>query len=197
MAKVSFKRIENSADINNVSIVDGQIIYTKDGKTYLDYEGQRVVINGTPDTTISETSTNAIANSTIKNYVDTKIAEVNSNIHNGFILWQNTNTSEAWSSARTITLNSDDYDMIEFIYSYGSSASVLGVKTTGKIPKEKNTQLDFVYNPSTSDTHGTIRRREVTYVNDTQYTIGANIGADGDYACRPIYVIGYKTGLFS
>ena len=34
MAKVSFKRIEDSADINNTPIVDGQIIYTKDGKTY-------------------------------------------------------------------------------------------------------------------------------------------------------------------
>ena len=87
MAKVQFKRIENSADINSVPVIDGQIIYTKDGKTYLDYEGQRVVVNGTPDTTMSDSSTNTIANSTVKSYVDTNIAEVNSKIHNGTILW--------------------------------------------------------------------------------------------------------------
>lgn len=44
MAKVSFKRIQNSADIDNVPILDGQLIYTKDGKEYMDYEGERIEI---------------------------------------------------------------------------------------------------------------------------------------------------------
>lgn len=44
MAKVSFKRIEDSANINEVPILDGQLIYTKDGKVYMDYEGERISI---------------------------------------------------------------------------------------------------------------------------------------------------------
>lgn len=42
MAEVKFRRIESSEDINNLPVVDGQIIYTKDGKQYIDYETDRV-----------------------------------------------------------------------------------------------------------------------------------------------------------
>ena len=44
MAKVQFKRIENSSNINSVPVVDGQLIYTKDGKQYMDYDTTRVNI---------------------------------------------------------------------------------------------------------------------------------------------------------
>lgn len=116
------------------------------------------------------------------------------NIEQSKLLWTNTNTSEAWASARQITLNASDYDMYEVIYFYGATNSTTNVKSTGKIPKGKTTQLEFLYN--TSGANAVIRRREFTYNSDTKYTVGKNTGADGDYACRPLYVIGYKTGLF-
>lgn len=49
MAKVLFKRIEDSTNIDNIDIEDGAFIITKDGKTYVDYDETRVRINGTPD----------------------------------------------------------------------------------------------------------------------------------------------------
>ena len=116
------------------------------------------------------------------------------NIEQSKLLWTNTNTSEAWASARQITLNASDYDMYEVIYFYGATNSTTSVKSTGKIPKGKSTQLEFLYN--TSGASAIIRRRDFTYNSDTKYTVGKNTGADGDYACRPLYVIGYKTGLF-
>lgn len=46
MAKVQFKRIENNSGINNIPIVDGQLIYTKEGKQYMDYNTERVDVSG-------------------------------------------------------------------------------------------------------------------------------------------------------
>lgn len=46
MAKVIFKRIEDSADIGDISITDGQFIVTKDGKIYIDYGVTRSEISG-------------------------------------------------------------------------------------------------------------------------------------------------------
>ncbi len=112
----------------------------------------------------------------------------------GKILWTNTNPTAAWAGSKQITLNSSDYDMYEVVYFFGATNSTTSVKTTGKIPKGKTTQLEFLYN--TSGANAIIRRREFAYNSDTKYTVGANTGADGDYTCRPLYVIGYKMGLF-
>lgn len=49
MAKVKFKRIENSSDIGNMDIENGSFIVTGDGKNYADFNNTRVPINGTPD----------------------------------------------------------------------------------------------------------------------------------------------------
>lgn len=51
MAKVKFSRIESSENINNIPLVDGQLIYTKDGKAYLDYGSERIEIVSGGDTT--------------------------------------------------------------------------------------------------------------------------------------------------
>ena len=45
MAKVTFKRIESSEDIDDIVVVDGQVIFTKDGKQYLDYGNERINIS--------------------------------------------------------------------------------------------------------------------------------------------------------
>lgn len=44
MAKVLFKRIEDSSMIDDYDIVDGSFIVTKDGKVYVDYENERTAI---------------------------------------------------------------------------------------------------------------------------------------------------------
>lgn len=44
MAKVLFKRIEDSSLIDNYDVVDGSFIVTKDGKVFVDYESERIPI---------------------------------------------------------------------------------------------------------------------------------------------------------
>ena len=114
----------------------------------------------------------------------------------GTILWTNEDTSEEWASSRQITMSTSDYDCYMVVYTTGSSG-LTSVKNTGLIPKGKTTQLEFFYNVGSGNNTAIIRRREFAYNNDTHYTVSENMGADGNYACRPLYVVGYKTGLFS
>ena len=76
MAKVLFKRIEDSANINNIEIEDGSFIVTGDGKIYVDYGEDRIPTSGTPDTEMSDRSRNTVENNVIKNYVDTNIQDI-------------------------------------------------------------------------------------------------------------------------
>ena len=83
MAKVQFKRIEDSSNIDNIPVVDGQLIYTKDGKHYTDYGQERVEL--TPES---------------------------SSGGGGVLLWTNPNPNSNFNE-QTITLRSGDYDVIE------------------------------------------------------------------------------------
>lgn len=80
MAKVNFKRVLTSDDVENLTIEDGSFIITKDGKIFTDYENERISIGGTPDTEVSITSTNSVENKAITNYVDMQTNSINSNI---------------------------------------------------------------------------------------------------------------------
>ena len=51
MAKVKFSRTETSENISTIPIVDGQLVYTKDGKAFLDYGEERIEIVSGGDTT--------------------------------------------------------------------------------------------------------------------------------------------------
>lgn len=70
MAKVNFKRIEDSSTIDNVDIEDGAFIVTGDGKTYVDFGTDRIPTSGTPDSQMSDVSRNTVENKVIKEYVD-------------------------------------------------------------------------------------------------------------------------------
>jgi len=74
MAKVNFKRIEDSSQIDDIAIEDGAFIVTGDGKSYIDYGTNRIPTNGTLDDNMSDVSRNGVENKVIKEYVDTTIA---------------------------------------------------------------------------------------------------------------------------
>lgn len=42
MPKVDFKRVETDAEVENIEIKDGQLIYSKSGKTFMDYGDERI-----------------------------------------------------------------------------------------------------------------------------------------------------------
>ena len=75
--KVEFKRVQTDAEVENIDIKDGQLIYTGTGKTYMDYGTERIPTgsgggSGTVDTEMSDTSENAVQNKVIKEYVDSQ-----------------------------------------------------------------------------------------------------------------------------
>lgn len=79
--KVEFKRVQTDAEVENIDIKDGQLIYTGTGKTFMDYGNQRIPTGSGAepvevDTEMSDTSTNAVQNKVIKEYVDDQIDSV-------------------------------------------------------------------------------------------------------------------------
>ena len=42
MPKVEFKRVETDEEVENINIKDGQLIYSKTGKTFMDYGNERI-----------------------------------------------------------------------------------------------------------------------------------------------------------
>lgn len=72
MSNVRFNRINSSSQINNYPVADGSLWVTGDGKMYADYDDNRLPVGGTPDNTMSDSSTNTVQNNTIKAYVDEK-----------------------------------------------------------------------------------------------------------------------------
>lgn len=192
MAKVTYKRVQTNAEVDGIPILDGQLIYSKQGKTFMDYGAERVPINGTPDTEISESSTNPVENWAIKNYVDTQVGNLGNRMFTGQVLWQNEDPTQLMATTKTITLSSDDYDIIECYYKASNDGNDM---ESTKIIKGMN------FNLSATGYQGAGLRRRITYNSDTSYTIGLYNGetlsdsGTGKYII-PVCLIGYKTGLF-
>ena len=72
MAKVNFKRIKNTSEIEKIPIEDGNFIVTGDGNAYIDYDDKRYGIGGTPDSEMSYSSTHPVQNQAITKYMDKK-----------------------------------------------------------------------------------------------------------------------------
>lgn len=105
----------------------------------------------------------------------------------GRILWQN-NAPTSVFGMQNITLNSNDYDMLVFMFSTNTTNSQY---ISYIVPKGRGVYASWVYNQG-------FLAREINYVNDTTYQIKANLlnGAESNGLTIPQYVIGYKTGMF-
>lgn len=125
------------------------------------------------------------------NSLEAQITELKENL-GGFILWTNPNPTSNFAG-QTITLSSSDYDMYEVLF-YGSGTRA-DTMTSGRIPKGENAFLQQAYDIGNGVQ---VRNRSVKYVSDTSYNItdGTINGTTNNTQNIPIYVIGYKTGLF-
>ena len=111
----------------------------------------------------------------------------------GTILWRNSNPTADFQ-AQEITLSSSDYDMLEILY---RSNAVGGTYFGGnrKILKGYGTQLDW-------NSIASVNRwsRRIIPVSDTVFSVGDSYlvtdGTTTNDQCVPLYIIGYKTGLF-
>lgn len=119
---------------------------------------------------------------------------------NPILLWTNSSPTSDFAG-QEITLSSSDYDLLEIFFKFSTSASepVMSVR----FPKGSPTRL--VYSSTYGGQGGgEMARRNVTYTSATKLTFANGIYQRGttetsnsnNYAI-PIYVVGYKTGLFS
>ena len=110
----------------------------------------------------------------------------------GKILWANNNPTVDFTE-QDVTLSSSDYDCYEVIYKQSTNAN--RALNTGKIPKG----YGAVLNEALTSSH----YRAINYNSDTSLHIssGVDVAPYGnpvatDSQCVPLYIIGYKTGLF-
>jgi hypothetical protein len=102
----------------------------------------------------------------------------------GKILWTNPSPTSDFAS-QTIILSSDDYDMLEIFYhTFNNQVG------SSRIFKGKGTRI------ITSISNGTVYMRIIDYVDDTHF-FASNIYGGSNGNLKPLYIIGYKTGLFS
>lgn len=117
---------------------------------------------------------------------------------NGKVLWTNPNPASNFST-QTITLSSNDYDVLEIIFNQGTSQNKI---FSQKIIKGYSTSLQCNISANNTIYH---RWRDITYVDDTTYNVASgyqqitdsDTPGTADSAIIPLYVIGYKTGLFN
>ena len=203
-------------EINQRDIIDGQLLYdTSTGETYIDVGSQRISTGsgnaihigsdtppnpstqiwidpneplqliGTEVTNSMEgtESNKAPSVQAVKNYINSKMQ----------ILWTNPNPTQEISETTNISLASSDYDMIEIYYVQETNKQDLMYSI--KILKGKSTRMRI------STTDGANIYRGMTYLSDTSYRIDLpysdvslpNINS----LAIPVYIIGYKTGMFN
>lgn len=171
MAKVNFKRIQNSSQIDNLPVEDGAFIVTGDGKSYIDYGNDRMPTNGTLDTEMSDTSRNAVENKVIKKYVDGNISDINDDLgyeivtsgewtykkyNNGLIeMWhkhvksysssdQYAGSPVRWTTTEVFNFPITLTEMISINSIIGSSGHLMGCNITGSGVSQTSYQL-FIY----------------------------------------------------
>lgn len=119
---------------------------------------------------------------------------------NGKVLWRNDNSSSAFSG-QSVTLNSDDYNMYEIIYTLNTTAG--RALSTGKILKGYGTYLIEASGYGGTTTVNSYRI--VSYVSDTKINFDTpynySVKSSGVTYSRettsliPLYIIGYKIDL--
>lgn len=159
-------------------------------KSYLNENANIPATNKVQDTDMNE----------IKSVVNNNANEL-TNIM-GKILWTNPNPTSDFS-AQTITLSSNDYDVLEFVFELGTTGTS---STMTKILKGTNGNVDQIVNLNSGASQSTgVRHRTFKYSSDTSYIFEDCLVREGGTASVPsvannylipIYVIGYKTGLF-
>lgn len=130
------------------------------------------------------------------NYLDDKISNIEGSKQ---LLWTNPNPTSNFTSTQ-IDLASNTCDCFEVIY-----ATLLSetneTATTGRIPFGKRVRMS---NAQAYGVNIRVVQRVITTSSNTRLTleqhgyagIHGSVGTN-DSACIPLYVIGYKTGLFS
>lgn len=131
-------------------------------------------------------------NKDILDLINENKTEIETKINNlkGKILWTNSNPENNFS-AQNISLSDSDWDCYEVIY--GSDAVANAKMMSVKSIKNRGCKLNSKVGSNN------ICDREIQYKNQTLFYVNGayvNNALNNQYLI-PIYIIGYKTGLFS
>lgn len=154
--------------------------------------GDKVAIN--ENTSVADINK---VNASDMNEIKTAVNDNDSNITGlqGTILWTNSSPTSNMTT-RNITLSSDDYDVLEIIYKAAYNQKTI---KNIKMLKDYNTIMTAY---SINFTTTSYYMRAISYVDATTLTIGSGYylnptsKTQNDGVCIPLYVIGYKTGVF-
>ena len=156
--------------------------------------------NGKADTNASNIATNTSNIGNLSNLTTTDKTSLVNAINEiesqelgitGHILWTNPDPTQTFNS-QNITLNSSDYDILEVYNAQATSNTRL---QNSRIIKGYDGIIYTIFDTGSS------ARRTLTRISDTSYTVGT-VQGETEYSGNnnfiiPLYVIGYKTGLFS
>lgn len=122
---------------------------------------------------------------------ETNISTLSTSVSNitGQILWTNSSPTSDFSS-QTITLSSGDYDFLEIFF----CSNVQSDNKTFEIRKTiKNYDVTLSTVAQNANTYRIVRFTDATHLAVESGYVGTDVQ---DRRCVPLYVIGYKTGLF-
>lgn len=134
--------------------------------------------------------TRALAGTVVNTYSESQTSAYSCNYVNPKLLWANPNPTSSFSN-QNITLSSSDYDMLLVIYEQSTNNRRLMSQI---VPKGETIRLFGVG-------YGTEPQaifRNIDYTDSTTLAVGSclNNNSTDNSANIPLYVIGYKTGLF-
>ena len=111
-------------------------------------------------------------------------------IDGGTLLWENTSPTADFV-AQTITLNSDNYDIIDVFF-------CSNVRSNNKTFEFRRTIKNYDVTLSTV-VQNTNTYRVIKFLSDNSLSVGDGYSATEvqDRRCVPLYIIGYKTNLFN
>lgn len=135
-------------------------------------------------------------------YSESKQDSYSCDFVNGFhgeVLWTNSDPTSGISSGTTISLSSADYDILKVVWKRSTKQNFIYTYET-----LKGSDIEFYCNSTQGDNVPWVRSRALKYVDDTTYTVdtcylqfcNSTSRSTETTGCVPIYIVGYKTGLF-
>ena len=156
MANVLFKRVEDSTQLDNIPVVDGSFYVTGDGKSFIDYNGERLPVGGTPDTEMSDRSRNTVENKVIKEYVDNSIISRK-------VIYENLQGTDL-DLVCSETISNFDYLQFDFMHQDYHSSMIVPII-------DNNVQIYSIGIPSGNTTMQLLVQRYTINGNTLQYVI--------------------------
>lgn len=133
----------------------------------------------------------------IEQTIDNKLSPIR-----GTILWTNSDPTSAINVDTQINLSSSDYDFLKIIFKRTTNQNVIYTYET-----LRGSVIELFCNSTSGDNAPWVRSRILQYVNDSTYTMktsesylqfcNSSSRSNEKGACIPLYIVGYKTGLFS